>query len=217
MADSDQVKETASVEKENKQPMTFRQKIEYFKDYYLLKVVLVLLALVFVGLFIRDAYKNSKTIYTGGTVGFDLYDDKFAFLSDGFINYLGDDYKGKKAQFGGNALMIPEGQEYERNNVETAFVAQVNAGMYNYLFMAKKEFDYFVDVDIYQDISYIKEDPRFSGLDYVTGFEGKTVGIRLSEEALSKLGVSDMDIYLVFAIKKNQNDLNLKFVEYLYS
>ena len=33
MADSDQVKETASVEKENKQPMTFRQKIDYFKDY----------------------------------------------------------------------------------------------------------------------------------------------------------------------------------------
>lgn len=217
MAEPDQVKETVSVEKETKKPMTMRQKIDYFKDYYLLKIVLVLVALVFVGLFIRDAYKNSKTIYSGGTVGFDLYDDKFAFLSDGFISYLGDDYKGKKAQFGGNALMIPEGQEYERTNVETAFVAQVNAGMYNYLFMTKKEFDYFVEVDIYQDITYIKEDPRFSDLEYVTGFEGKTVGIRLSEKALEKLGVSDMDVYLVFAIKKNQNDMNLKFVEYLYT
>ncbi len=217
MTDSDQVKETLSAEKCNKPPMTFRQKLFFFKDYYLVKVLLVLLALVFVSLFIRDAYKNSKTIYTGGTVGFDLFEDKYDLLMDGFINYLGDDYTGKKVQFGGNALMVPEGQEYERNNIETAFVAQVNAGMYNYLFMTKKEFEYFADVDIYQDISYIRNDPDYSDLEFVTGFEGKTSGIKLSDKVLSKFGLSDMDVYLVFPVKQDKNDLNLKLINYLYS
>lgn len=217
MSDSDQVKETVTTEETKKQPMTFKQKLEYFKDYYLIKVILIILALVFVGLFIKDAIKNSKTIYTGGTVGFDLYEDKNSFLTDGFINYLGDGYKGKTAKFGGNALLVPEGQEYDKNSIETAFVAQVNAGMYNYLFMTKKQFEYFEEVDFYQDISYLQNDPKYADIDFVTGITGETVAIRLSENVLTKLGLSDSDIYLVFAIKKDQDDLNAKFVDYLYS
>ena len=217
MSVSDNVKETDRSKNDTKKDLTFKQKLDYFKDYYLLKVVLVLAVLVMIGWFIHDAVSNSKTIYTGGTVGFDLYEDKYSILTDGFMNYLGDEYKGKKVQFGGNALFIPEGQEYEQNNIETAFVAQINAGMYNYLFMTKKQFEYFEEVDFYQDISYMQNDPKYSGLEYITGLNGNPVGIKLSDKALSKLGIADMDIYLIFVIKKDQNDLNMKFVDYLYS
>ena len=216
MSDSNQVKDTVETKEPSKQPMTLKQKIDYFKDYYLLKVLLVLFALIIIGWFIKDAYMNSKTIYTGATVGLDLSEEKYSFLSDGFKDYLGDEYKGKNVKFGGNALMVPEGQEYERNNVETAFVGQINAGMYNYLFMSKKEFDYFADIDIYSDISYIQNDPKYADLEFVTGIDGKTVGIKLSDQVLSKLDLGDTDVYLVFAIKKDQNELNMKFVDYLY-
>ena len=42
MSDSDQVKESVTTEKTKKQPMTFKQKLDYFKDYYLIKVILVI-------------------------------------------------------------------------------------------------------------------------------------------------------------------------------
>lgn len=217
MSDSDQVKDFVTTEKAKKQPMTFKQKVDYFKDYYLLKVVLVLIALVFVGLFIKDAIKNSKTIYTGGTVGFDIYQEKYPLLCDGFISYLGDDYKGKNANFGGNALMVPEGQEYDKNSIETAFIAQLNAGMYDYLFMTEKQFEYFAEVEFYQDLSYLQSDPKYSELEFGNGIDGKPAGIKLNDKVLSKLDLSGMDIYLVFVIKKDQNDMNMKFVDYLYS
>ena len=212
------LKNRITKEKEKMSKMDRQQKIAYFKDYYLLKCLLVLVLLVAVGWFIKDLVHNSKITYAGVSVGIDVSDPGSVYLTDGFRSSLDEKYSSMNADFGGNVLIVPQNGDYTETTIEMAFVSQVNAGMFDYFIISKAKFEYFSEYGIYLDISDIKNDEKYTSLDFINDHQGVPSAVRLPKSALSNLGISeDEEVYLCFAFSKDPSKLNTKMIDYLFS
>ena len=217
MADAPTRKEKRAEEKKRFKDLGFLQKLTYIRDYYLLKIVLVLALLAGIGIFIYDNVRAAKTIYVGSTVGFDVSDEGYTYLTDGFIDSLGRKYRKKKAELTRDVLSHPyEDAQYHDMSMELTYTTQINAGMFQYALMDKDNLEHFSGYDFYLDLSYLKDDPKFSGLEYYTNESGIPCAILLPESVMEKIGVSDKEIYLAFIYSKKPNELNEKMVSYLF-
>ena len=217
MADAPTRKEKRAEEKKKFKEMSFLQKMTYIRDYYLLKIVLVLALVAGIGIFIYENVRASKTIYVGSTVGFDVSDEGFSYMTEGFIDSLGSKYRKKKAELTRDVLSHPyEDAQYQDMTMELTYTTQISAGMYQYALMDKDNLEHFSGYDFYLDLSYLKEDPKFSSLEYYIDEKGTPCGILLPENVMEKLGVSDKEIYLCFIYTKKPHDLNKSLVAYLF-
>ena len=216
--ESESIKTSFSKEKEKFSKMDFQQKVQYFKDYYLIKLLIVLAIVGVVVWLAHDILQNKKMIYAGAGVSVNITDDGEDFLTDGFIRYLGDDYSKKTASYGGNVLLVPSSGDVNENSVETAFISQVQTDFFQYLFFTEKKYEYFSSFEFFLDLSTLSNFSKYSESGVLTSPSGKPEAIKLPESAKEKIGVrEEEDIYLCFVGIKDHKELNEKMLDYLFS
>ncbi|MBO4688965.1 MAG: hypothetical protein J5636_10695 [Clostridiales bacterium] len=206
-----------SREKEKTAEFDRRQKLLYFRDYYLLKVLIVLAVIIGIVWFAHDVFQNKKTIYAGAGVGVTVSESSEKVLTDDFLSYLGKGYKNKVVKYGGDTLVVPQSGDVSSYNLVMAFVSQIESGMFQYLLMSEKQFEFFQEYDFYLDLTKYKDDPRYSDLEFLCDPQGVPAAIRLPESMRSRLQISSEDVYLVFVYSESENELNNKLMEYIFS
>ncbi|MCR5273781.1 MAG: hypothetical protein K6E26_00300 [Clostridiales bacterium] len=217
MAENESLKTSLSEEKKKLSNMTFQQKLQYFRDYYLIKVLIVLAILLVVVWLAHDIIQNKKIVYAGAGVGIDISEDGNDFLSDGFIKYLGDGYSKKKASYGGNVIFVPTSGDYNESSVEMAFISQLEGDMFQYLLVSKEKYEYFMSFEIFLDLSTLTNYSNYSQSEILSSTSGTPEAIRLSDTMKEKLGVRQDEVYLCFSIKKDHREMNEKMLDYLMS
>ena len=208
------IKEKIRAEKEKMAKMDSRQRKLYFRDYYLLKILLILVAIFFLAWFIRDAVISSRTVYNGATIGFETSEEGEAFLTKGFIKSLGKKYKRKKAALAQNVLATPYDEaKYNKQSMEAAFISQVSVGMYQYILMPEAYIEALDGYDFYTDLSEfsICSNPD---LEFYVDESGHKYAVKVSSHTKEELGVED-DIYLVIIYSEKPNKLHESMIEYL--
>ncbi|MBP5493171.1 MAG: hypothetical protein J6Y08_10040 [Clostridiales bacterium] len=211
------LKEKFSKEKDKFMKMDGVTRKIYFRDYYLLPLLLILCVIGAFVWFGRDLFASKKIIYSGATVGFDLSDEGENYLTKGFIKYLGKGYKKNKASVARNVLMKTyEEAKYNDMSMELIFTSQVSVGMYQYAMFTADELEHYENYDFYLDLSDMKAEEKYKDLDYYINPEGHVYGIRLPENVLEKMGCPDMEIYLCFVYLEKPTELNPSFVDYLF-
>ena len=217
MAEKQTSESTYTYENKKFSQMDGRQKLLYFRDYYLIKVLIALAIIIGVCWYIHDVRQNKKIIYAGAGVGVNLSESGSDYLSDGFIDYLGKDYSRKKASYGGNVLLVPQSGEYNENSVEMAFLSQIKSGMFQYLLMTKKQYEHYLQYNFYLDLSEMLTDSKYESFEKLENEQGKPMAILLPENVLEKFGLEGKSIYLCFVYSEEPNELHSKMLEYLYS
>ncbi|MBO4926925.1 MAG: hypothetical protein J5379_01565 [Clostridiales bacterium] len=204
-------------EKETFSKLDAKQKRSYFIDYYLLKILIIIALIVAVVWFAKDAFANAKTIYTGCSVGVDVSEQGTKYLTDDFLQSIGIDTKKKKAQFGGDVLLVPQTSDnVDDMTIEMAFVSQVNADMYQYVLITPEQFEHFTQYDFYLDITDISEEEKYASLEFVKDSFGHMAAIKLPDSVIDKLETSQEEVYLCFVYSKDPSELNLKFIDYIF-
>lgn len=199
--------------------MSFSEKTQYFRDYYLIKVLIGLAILLVAGWLIHDMLQNKKIVYSGAGVGVDLSESGSEYLKNSFIDYLGDGYSSKKIGYGGNVLFVPTSGEYNESSVEMAFFSQLEADMFQFLLITEEKYKYFMPYEIFIDLSEFSNYETYSQKDLLFNNKGQPEAIRLSDEMKEKLGIKQQDVFLCF-VNKNKNShksLNEKMLDYMFS
>ncbi|MBR5973808.1 MAG: hypothetical protein IK020_01345 [Clostridiales bacterium] len=204
-------------EKEKLSKLDSHQRLLYFRDYYLLKVLILLAVIIAIIWFMHDVFQNKKTIYAGAGVGVNISGSAEKVLTDDFLSYLGKGYKNKVVKYGGDTLVVPQNGDVSSYNLVMAFVSQLESGMFQYLLMSEKQFEFFQEYDFYMDLSKYKNDQRYGDLEYLWDPQGFPAAIRVPEKMRSSLQLSSDDVYLVFVYSENENELNDKMMEYIFT
>lgn len=215
MAEKESIKTSFADEKAKFSKMDFSQKIQYFRDYYLVKLLIVLAILLAAGWLIHDIVQNKKVVYAGAGVGVNVTDNGAEYLNEGFIDYLGKSYSKKKASYGGNVLIVPQSGDYNQSSVEMAFISQINADMFQYLLITEKKYEHFSEYEFFVDLSTLSNFDKYRSSDILTNAQGKPEAIRLSDSMCEKLGITEEDVYLGFVSLKDHKELNEKMLDYL--
>ena len=227
IAENDSIETKDSSKKEDDLParpkqktfseMNFNEKIQYFRDYYLIKVLIGLAIVLVAGWLLHDIHQNKKIVYSGAGVGVDVSTEGSEFLKNGFISYLGDDYSKKTAAYGGNVLFVPTSGEYNESSVEMAFFSQLEGDMFQYLLITKEKYEYFMPYEIFIDLNELNNFANYSQYEILYSEKGTPEAIKLPDEMKDRLGVKQDEVYLCFSNKKNHRELNEKMLDYLFS
>jgi len=218
MSNKGSLSEFISKEKEKISKLDRHQKLIYFRDYYLLKIIIAVLLIIGICWFLHDVLNRNKTIYTGAGVGVNLSQAGEKMVTDDFLAFLGNGYKNKVVKYGGNTLMDPQnGSDVNSYNLTMAFLSQVNSGMFQYFLMTEDHFEEYMQYDIYLDLSDVKEDPRYKDIEYLNDAQGHPAAMKLSDTTRQKLGITSEEAYIAFAYSEKQNELNNRMIEYLFS
>lgn len=192
------------------------RKRKYFRDYYLLPVLLILVLIFFLVWFIRDAVTAGKVVYSGATVGFDVTEDGQTFMTEGFIQSLDKKYAKRTATLSSDVLSsIEKDSKYDGMSLEMAFTSQVSVGMLQYLIMPLDTLEYLSGYDFYMDLSDYAANPKYADLEYYVDEEQHLYAIKIDPEVCQKISYDQDELYLVFVHEKKPNALNEKMIDYL--
>lgn len=211
------LKKRIEQEKEKFSKLDRHGKLMYFRDYYLIKVLIVIAVLIGIAWFARDVFQNKQIAYAGAGVGVNISEASENVLTSDFISYLGSGYKKKVAKYGGNVLVVPQTGGYNEGDVEAAFISQMTTGMFQYLLMTKDQFEYFLSYDYYLDLSKYKNDSKYSDKEFLFDIKGNPVAIRIPDGMKTKLGITADDVYLAFVYSENPSELNERMLKYIFS
>ena len=142
--DNKSIRQKIGEEKRKFLALDRKEKLTYFRSYYLVPLLVVIAALVFIGTMIRDVIRGQGEILISGMfLNTSLTDEADAYLEQGFVEYLGR--TGEKvhvntAQYvldfsGGMALSSP----YQ---AQMAVVTQLAAGTLDFVLVDESAFEY---------------------------------------------------------------------------
>lgn len=232
-ADEHTIKGKFNVEKETFKALSFKEKIGFIKDYYLLNIFLVICAAVFIVWFIYDGFiGKQKTVYSGGL----LYcitttENKDAFC-DGFLQIAGDNQRREQVNLSDDLTMdftenAPDKIEYDATQDQYLF-PMISAGYYDYFMIDSKFIDHYMLLDCFKDVTYmadeynIAEEKRFySETEDENGNKSEYVSaFIIPSEIADKAGFysrTDNEIYIAFVENGKEKEIDDKFIEYLYN
>lgn len=231
--DEHTIKGKFNVEKETFKALSVKEKIVFIKDYYLLNIVLVICAAIFIVWFIYDGFiGQQKTVYSGGL----LYvitktENKNAFC-DGFLEIAGDNIRREQVNLSDDLTMdfteaAPEDVVYDASQDQYLF-PMISAGYYDYFMIDSKFIDHYMLLDCFKDITYmadeydIAEENRFySETEDENGNKSQYVSaFIIPPEIADKAGFysrTDNEIYIAFIENGKEKEIDDKFIEYLYN
>lgn len=212
------LKERIKKEKEKFMKLDSAAKKRYFRDYYLLPCVLILLAIVAVIWFAADVFSSKKTIYSGATVGFNISDEGNEYLTSGFLESIGKSSRKKKVELSRDAVLeSADGSAGDAMNIEMAFAAQITTGMFQYVIFTKDGFEHYSMYDFYLSLDEYKNSDKYSSLEFLETSDGSVCGILVPDNVKAKIGyegTSDLVFTLVYS--NSNKDLNPTFIDYLF-
>lgn len=197
------------------------QKIQYFKDYYLLKSVLLLLAIVMItSLLCETVFLRKEIVYSGCAVNIDLDSEAKQILTEEYLNWLG--IKAGKHEVSLADCYIdfhPTEQVMDSNYDQSVLYAQLAVKEYDYLLLDESALTGLVPMEIYDDLTQllpkewiIAHEDMLVSLDMAEGTY--PIAIDVSDTVLSDHSSSEK-MYLAFVVTTHHPEKTQQFLEYL--
>ena len=234
--DEHTVKGKIEAEKQTFKSLSLKEKIDFIRDYYLLKIILGALVGFFALWFLYDAFIAKKEmLYSGGLLLCIVNDEGRKYLTDDFFDEIATKKRKQQVNLSEDLTMtLVEGQEVKPDPSQDQYLfPSIVAGYYDYFFIDAKYIDHYMDLDCFKDIgSYadfynIPEEDRYF---YVSesAKEGLTEGeeavadieaIKLSDEICEKIGVSSLTgegVYVVLIVNDKPKERDDAFMAHIF-
>lgn len=197
--------------------MDKKNRIDYFRTYYLKPCIAIVVFLIMFVWFIADTMFKKDAACNGCVYGIELTDSQKEALTTGFLEYYNLNPKDYSAAVATDNMFEGTAQQMDANSHEMALFAQIAAGEIYYLILDKATLEMMSNGGVYAGLNEVLPQEtcdKLKGMtytldDYETG-EPYEAAINLEE-----LGFLDEEGYLVFTIARPDEDFPLKFYEYL--
>ena len=223
-------------EKQTFKNLTFPEKMQFFKDYYLGKTILIVLVVFFVLWFLYDAFLDKKDVlYSGGLIYCSVTEDGEKLLTDKLLDEWVTNKHKKEIQL--TELILDFDEENPMPvadpTQDQAIMASVVIGAYDYFLVDAHLIEHYEQFDCYKDIGeyaslygFSDEDCYFIAYDEESieenpALEGQTYinAIKLPEATCEKFGISSQSgegVYLLLTLNKREKETDDKFFEYFF-
>lgn len=232
--DEHTVKGKLNAEKETFSSLNFKEKLVFIKDYYLLNIILVIAAAVFIVWFIYDGFiGQQKTVYSGGLLYCTTWEENKNAFCDGFLKIAGENKRREQVILSDDLTMdftesAPE--DIERDPSQDQYLGSyIMAGYYDYFMIDSKFADFYIPyIDKFKDVTYmadeynIPEEDRFysemkdedgNTVEYVSAFI-------IPKDVINKAGFysrTEHDVYIAFIENGKAKETDDMFIDYLYN
>ncbi len=203
-----------AIRKEKYKQLSFKQKLIYFKDYYLLKIGIALFLLICAAWIVKDVFFQKKVIYSGGLIGCSITEEGNYILTEGFLHYLFNDTDSVEL-YENLAMSYDMDQLYYSGDIDTVIYTQIAGGMFNYMIIDESYAKAYCRDDMMLDCSEFVEKHNLQ--EYAYESNGVTVAFEIPAEIAEKLGLSSADgkFYMGFYKAKEPNIEDDVFWDYL--
>lgn len=211
----------------NMKGLSFSEKMEYLKDYYLKETLLFGVIIGIIVILIVTTYINRHTerILCGATVGVDLSTEGVDYINDKFFELHKTPGKRQKMDF--TCLTIDdfntEQKAEESGNSADVIVAQMENKNLDYLIQDEVGLQYFASFECYSDLRDVLTDEEFKEwkdkIVYVQEEDSDKrvpVGIDISETKFIKDNYrKDEKVFFCFIINSPHKELTYEFFHYI--
>lgn len=245
--EGNKLKNFIKTEKEKLADLTGKQKLEYFAQYYLGAVLLVI---VLIGAFVWygiDVYRSNMTVLSGGLINCEISDSGKDYLTKGFLTWGGYKKTKRAKVLESEEFNFSSDLEYEENYLDLTLRAAIMTGEVDYLIVREDAIDNYATTDYFQDMNKIvsvadcnpddfyyfvlteeEKAQRSQGVSlndiFKSGkeknFDPVPVAIKLTDETEKKLGLDEQyTYYIAFAnpIGTDKTKDFRNFFNYLYN
>lgn len=233
--DEHSIKGKFEAEKQTFKELTFKEKLTFIKDYYLLKIILGAAVAFFALWFIYDAFLTKKEmIYSGGLLFCTVSEEGREYLVDDFFDEMATNKRKQQVNLSEDLTMtLVEGQELKTDpSQDQLLFPMIVAGYYDYFLIDAKFIDHYIELDCFKDLTSfadmygIPEEDRYV---YVPEEEGdlseadltekEISAIKLPEEVCEKIGVSSLSgegVYLALIVNKKPDETDDAFMQHVF-
>ena len=220
-------------EKQTFKELTFKEKVRFIKDYYMLKIILGIAVAVFALWFLYDAFISKKEmIYSGGLLYCIVSDDGREYLVDDFFDEVATKKRKQQVNLSEDLTMtLIEGQELKTDpSQDQLLFPMIVAGYYDYFLIDAKFIDHYIELDCFKDITsfadmygipkedryvYISEDEEAA--EDLT--EKEISAKKLPEDVCEKIGVSSLSgegVYLALIMNNKPVETDEAFMQHIF-
>lgn len=232
-------------EKEKLIDLNNKQKLEYFAQYYLPVVLLIIGLLVAVVWYSIDIYKSNMLVAKGGLINCQISDEGKDYLTTDFLAWGGYKKSRTAVIMDSDEFDIQTDIDFEESYLDLTLRAAIMTGEVDYLILREDAIDKYGTTDYFQDVSAIAASDKFTEEDYyyyvmteeeiAKSKQGKSlndlfssgeksydpvpIALKLSDEVEKKLGLNEQyTYYIAFAnsIGASKNDDYAKLISYLF-
>lgn len=228
--DEHTLKGKINAEKETFKELDTKGKIRFFKDYYLLKTVILMAVIVAIGFFIYDAFIAPKErLYAGGLLYCTVSEDGRDYLTSDFCDILEPNAKKKEVTLSEQlALMLYNADENVidiSDESEQAIIGRMYTGELDYFLIdgdrafsnGEKIIDHYMKYDMYMDITEYADKYDIPEEDRYIAEDGTCQGFILPEEVARRIGIEvPIHVYLVLIENREANTNTDWFVRYIF-
>ena len=210
-------------EKETFSKLDTKGKIRFFKDYYLVQTILIIVIIGCIGWFFYDSVIAKKDIlYCGGLVNCMVSEEGKEKLTGDFLNLI---KTGKKQEVAldENVVIRMSEEENGLDSAQTMTIYSLMAtGYYNYFLIEDTSCEVYLQTgDNFKDMLYYADKYDIPEEDRYVSEKDETqavVAIKLPKEVVEKLGISNVDgesIYFAFIESSKENEYDELFLDYI--
>lgn len=195
------------------------QKWDYFKTYYLVKTIALVIGLVLLVWFIKDTFLQKKIVNAGCVYGVEISEEERIALTEGYLKYYDINPKKYASYVSTDNMFEGTEQQMDANAHEMALIAQATAGEVFYLILDRENLEMMENSGIILslDEAFIGEVPKVE-LDSLVSLknpetnESYNAAIDLKKAGILKDG---REGYLVFTIGIPDSGYPKRFLDYL--
>ncbi|MCI7790307.1 MAG: hypothetical protein MR531_05965 [Lachnospiraceae bacterium] len=203
-----------------------KEKLSYFKDYYLKTTIIIIIALIFLG---NIAYTMITAPEDTGFAAFffnDTGDSSSTAMLDEFVSYAGIDTKEHEAYIDATMNYNPEASDFDAYSGLEKSMAVISTGELDVIIGDSEAFDYFCKSECFPDITTVLPDDLMEQfkdkLYYYTNEEtGETLPLGIYVTDSPKLNeyyyYVDKEPILGFLVNSNSMENAITFLRYLYT
>ncbi|MCR5215216.1 MAG: hypothetical protein K6E10_12445 [Eubacterium sp.] len=212
-------KENVEEEKTKISEMTKEEKKQYFKDYYLKKCIVALVALILLIWFIVDISGNFKhRLYTGGFVNSELSEEGQAYLNEEYMESLEISGMTNRVDLAPAIFLDKEDAQ-----TFTVFQAELAVNSYNFIVTDKMGLDFILAKECAADLDQVLDEELKNkvGDKLVFGKLGESnteikAAIDISDTAFVKEYIKSGDkVYFVLTGKEEEYELGIDVLKYI--
>lgn len=203
----------------------FKEKLAYFKDYYLKTTIIAIIAIILIG---NLAYSMLTAPSDTAFAAFffnDTGDSSSTELLDGFVEHIGLDTKEHEAYIDATMNYVADGSDYDAYMGLEKSMAVISTGELDIIVGDADTIDYFSRSECFHDITTILPE------DLLAKFEDKLYYAKLGEsDELTPIGIYvtdspklnqyyyyvDKEPILGFLVNSDSIDNAIEFLRYLY-
>ena len=153
-------------EKKKLAGLTFKQRLQYFAQYYLAGTLLVIAILIAVGWYGYDIYRDKMRVIGGGLINCEISKEGEEYATNGFLAYAGYGKPRTAALLSADNLSFEDELEYETKYLDVAFRAAFLTGTYDYMIMREDVVYNYTTPDYFQDMNELVNMENFSEDDF---------------------------------------------------